>query len=89
MSESKFTPGPWKVGTDHLGDDLLVYTPFTAPNGLECKLAIAAPELFEALTFLTNACDAPVGRGGRLTDLPAALDRARAALLKASPEQSE
>ena len=123
MSESSFTPGPWRI--EHSLESAYVRAdcPACAAKGVKepigiaqmfrtgagddhvehemanARLITAAPELFEALTRLDafwTEChpagpdDPSMANGERLSAVTVTIWKAaRAALLKASPEQSD
>lgn len=122
MSESKFTPGPWRaeppndytpniwIAADDDAGGICKFEPCDYGDGpgpvltpidyANARLIAAAPELFEALRELVairtikDKLEEP--NNGEWPDMAALRERtdaawasARAALLKASPEQSE
>ena len=96
MSEAKYAKGPWtqdQYGTviDADGKDVLVHglaltgrlNPVVAAN---TKLVTAAPYMYEALTDLLNAVDRFVTENeASPLNLADAIERARAAIKKATP----
>jgi hypothetical protein len=90
MSETRFTPGPWRVehadGNCHIrdaaGNSLMCdepYYPWVPKEQGDWYLIAAAPELFEALKHLVEKCRVYGGpSGGKMY-----LSRAKAALAKA------
>lgn len=101
MSESKFTPGPWYArrntafweinaeGFGQIGDACASTASIADGHGSEelgranATLMAAAPELFEAVRRML-----PYFEGEHAYDHPCSV-QARAALAKASPEQSD
>ena len=85
---NKFTKGPW---TWH-GDELLSqeYKAFilatrrnSRPEGANCQLIAAAPDLYEALQEMTLLAEGPTG-GVSVSQKKAIVAKARAALSKAT-----
>jgi len=101
MSETKWTPGPWKVnkygsiGAGPLGHMPVVgyVEPFygedkrDGDSSANASLIAAAPELYEALTNLTRFCAAYRAiREDKSEHLARVISAARAAIAKARGE---
>ena len=92
---TKFTPGPWKIGTPPPNGEQTIGTAqglmvavATTGAGVQTKanatLIAAAPELMEALQRLLSENDNMTQR----INLLGAMDQARAAIAKATRDQS-
>jgi hypothetical protein len=81
----RHTPGPWEVGehSTHGPQGLNVEPGIALVRGLgiapaaNARLVAAAPELLDALRYLVGAAGLE-DRNGKLTEMPKALDNARA-----------
>lgn len=97
--QTQHTPGPWKDGPVFGKTERAIFWTDTSKPGTwqrrlddklgafkeaDARLIAAAPDLLEALQWLVNAHDAPTGRDGVMRDIPQALERARAAIAKAT-----
>lgn len=92
---AKHTPGPWRFNNalgetwticDSFGESLMgaeTYYPWVPDAEADWRLIAAAPDLLEALQALIDM-DVAYKRGNRVED---AVEKARAAILKATGEQ--
>lgn len=94
-TQSKHTPGPWKIAGDHSSDcDIWVVNPITSETicslhlcanpEANSRLIAAAPELLEVLTAAKAHMENPYPSGDDLSHI---LTRADAAIAKARGEQ--
>lgn len=85
MSETKWTPGPWRVGIDRRAiwddEDRCIAVAKSETHQLEAnaRLIAAAPDLYEALGDVAGLLMLHAGDGIATK----AIDRARAAMAKA------
>lgn len=102
MSETKWTPGPWRVHSKspHLVVDDQAYEVATTHTGFGCPrpragvrianaaLIAAAPDLYATLEYLTDLL-VDLAPMGKYTERPFCLVNARAVLAKARGETND